>query len=83
LVFPIKPFIKTKLISPLGKLRAGLDLFKKPIEIEDDISVGDFFRQRLGSISIGFLNKSNPALSLPNGEINLVLIKGLISVGMI
>ena len=24
----IKPFIKTKLISPLGKLRAGLDLFK-------------------------------------------------------
>ena len=34
------------------------------------------------SISIGFLNKSNPALSLPNGEINLVLIKGLISVGM-
>lgn len=44
----IKPFIKTKLISPLGKLRAGLDLFKKPIEIEDDISVGDFFRQRLG-----------------------------------
>lgn len=44
----IKPFIKTKLISPLGKLRAGLDLFKKPIEIEDDISVGDFFRHRLG-----------------------------------
>ena len=43
----IKPFIKTKLISPLGKLRAGLDLFKKPIEIEDDISVGTF-RQRLG-----------------------------------
>ena len=24
----IKPFIKTKLISPLGKVRAGLDLFK-------------------------------------------------------
>ena len=23
-------------------------MFKKPIEIEDDISVGDFFRQRLG-----------------------------------
>ena len=44
----IKPFIKTRLISPIGKLRAGLDLFKKPIEIEDDISVGSFFRQRLG-----------------------------------
>ena len=24
----IKPFIKTRLISPIGKLRAGLDLFK-------------------------------------------------------
>ena len=24
----IKPFLKTKLISPLGKLRAGMDLFK-------------------------------------------------------
>ena len=45
----IKPFIKTRLISPIGKLRAGLDLFKKPIEIENDISVGSFFRQRLGN----------------------------------
>ena len=45
----IKPFLKTRLISPLGKLRASLDLFKSPIQIEDDISVGDFFRQRLGN----------------------------------
>ncbi|MEQ6029993.1 protoporphyrinogen oxidase [Staphylococcus saccharolyticus] len=44
----IKPFITTRLISPIGKLRAGLDLFKKPIEMNSDISVGDFFRQRLG-----------------------------------
>ena len=43
----IKPFIKTRLISPIGKLRAGL-ICLKPIEIEDDISVGSFFRQRLG-----------------------------------
>lgn len=44
----IKPFLKTKLISPTGKLKAGLDLFKKSIEMEHDISVGSFFRQRLG-----------------------------------
>ncbi|KRG10496.1 protoporphyrinogen oxidase [Staphylococcus sp. NAM3COL9] len=44
----IKPFLKTKLISPTGKLTAGLDLFKKSIEMEHDISVGSFFRQRLG-----------------------------------
>ncbi|NWK83652.1 protoporphyrinogen oxidase [Staphylococcus sp. GSSP0090] len=44
----LKPFIKTKLISPKGKLRAGLDLFKKPIQMENDISVGTFFRERLG-----------------------------------
>ncbi|MBO1199203.1 protoporphyrinogen oxidase [Staphylococcus simiae] len=45
----IKPFLTTKLISPLGKLRAGLDLIKKPLEMHDgDISVGQFFRERLG-----------------------------------
>lgn len=46
----IKPFVTTKLISPLGKLRAGLDLIKKPIQMQDgDISVGAFFRARLGN----------------------------------
>lgn len=45
----IKPFLKTKLISPLGKLRAGLDLVIPPIQIDDDISVGEFFRRRLGN----------------------------------
>ncbi len=35
----IKPFVTTKLISPLGKLRAGLDLIKKPIQMQD----GDIF----------------------------------------
>ncbi|MEP9852326.1 protoporphyrinogen oxidase [Staphylococcus aureus] len=44
----IKPFLNTKLISPLGKLKAGLDLFKKPINMKNDLSVGSFFRQRLG-----------------------------------
>lgn len=44
----VKPFLKTRLISFKGKLRAGLDLFKKPIKMTDDISVGDFFRERLG-----------------------------------
>ena len=45
----IKPFLKTRLISPLGKLRAGLDLVIPPIKIENDISVGEFFRKRLGN----------------------------------
>ncbi|MEY8604680.1 protoporphyrinogen oxidase [Staphylococcus nepalensis] len=44
----IKPFFKTKLISPLGKVRASFDLFKKPLQIDGDISVGSFFRARLG-----------------------------------
>ena len=38
----IKPFLKTRLISPIGKLRAGLDLVIPQIKIEDDISVGAF-----------------------------------------
>lgn len=46
----VKPFLKTKLISPLGKLRAALDLVKPPVQMEKgDISVGHFFRQRLGN----------------------------------
>lgn len=45
----IKPFLKTRLISPLGKIRAGLDLVIPPIKIENDISVGEFFRKRLGN----------------------------------
>jgi oxygen-dependent protoporphyrinogen oxidase len=44
----IKPFISTKLISLKGKLRAGLDLIKKPTKMNEDISVGTFFRDRLG-----------------------------------
>ncbi|MFH4876720.1 protoporphyrinogen oxidase [Staphylococcus cohnii] len=44
----IKPFLKTKLISPLGKLRAGIDLFKKTVDMNSDMSVGKFFRTRLG-----------------------------------
>ncbi|MBF7024595.1 protoporphyrinogen oxidase [Staphylococcus kloosii] len=44
----IKPFISTKLISLKGKLRAGLDLIKKPTKMHEDISVGTFFRDRLG-----------------------------------
>ncbi|REH92641.1 protoporphyrinogen oxidase [Staphylococcus felis] len=45
----IKPFISTKLITLKGKIRALKDLTMKPISItEDDISVGHFFRARLG-----------------------------------
>ncbi|SUM33833.1 protoporphyrinogen oxidase [Staphylococcus gallinarum] len=44
----LKPFLKTKLISPLGKLRAGKDLIKPSLNIDNDISVGQFFRERLG-----------------------------------
>ncbi|MDQ7114941.1 protoporphyrinogen oxidase [Staphylococcus simulans] len=44
----LKPFMTTQLISLKGKLRAAMDLTKKPIEMDGDISVGDFFRQRLG-----------------------------------
>ncbi|MBF7016754.1 protoporphyrinogen oxidase [Staphylococcus durrellii] len=44
----IKPFVSTKLISVKGKIRASLDLIKKPTKMSEDISVGAFFRDRLG-----------------------------------
>jgi oxygen-dependent protoporphyrinogen oxidase len=44
----IEPFMKTDLVSWAGKLTAGLDLLRKPDRLYKDVSVGRFFRQRLG-----------------------------------
>ena len=40
----IKPFLKTQLISPLAKARAGLDYFLPVKPMHTDISIGHFFR---------------------------------------
>jgi oxygen-dependent protoporphyrinogen oxidase len=42
------PMIKTSLISPIGKLRMGLDFFTPPTEDEHDESMGAFVSRRLG-----------------------------------
>ena len=44
------PFVKATLISWLGKLRAGLDYFKKPYQLDKngDVSIGHFFQYHLG-----------------------------------
>lgn len=42
------PFLTTDLVSAGGKLTAGLDLLKKPAPLYTDVSVGQFFRRRLG-----------------------------------
>ncbi|MCE4957676.1 protoporphyrinogen oxidase [Macrococcoides caseolyticum] len=57
----IKPFISTRLISPLGKLRAGLDYVIKPKPMTPDVSVGAFFRRRLGNETLE--NLIEPLLS--------------------
>ena len=44
------PFVKATLISWFGKLRAGLDYFKKPYQLDEngDVSIGHFFQYHLG-----------------------------------
>lgn len=44
------PFVKATLISWTGKLRAGLDYFKKPYPLDatGDVSIGHFFTYHLG-----------------------------------
>ena len=44
------PFVKATLISWSGKLRAGLDYFKKPYKLDEngDVSIGHFFQYHLG-----------------------------------
>lgn len=45
----VGPFIKTKLFSKRGKARAAMDLvLPRRAEADQDISVGHFFRRRLG-----------------------------------
>ncbi|WP_420768392.1 protoporphyrinogen oxidase [Parageobacillus thermoglucosidasius] len=44
----IGPFITTRLFSPLGKLRAAFDFILPPTKVEGDLSLGQFFRRRLG-----------------------------------
>ncbi|MCG3399668.1 protoporphyrinogen oxidase [Staphylococcus massiliensis] len=43
-----KPFYQSKLISRKGKMRAGRELFIRPLAMDKDMSVGTFFRKRLG-----------------------------------
>lgn len=43
------PFALSPLISPLGKLRMGMDLFIPPRSETGDESLGSFIRRRLGS----------------------------------
>lgn len=45
----LTPFALSTLISPLGKLRMGLDLVIPPRKDRSDESVADFVRRRLGS----------------------------------
>lgn len=51
LIIPTKilPFALSPLISLPGKIRMGLDLFIPPFKGQDDESVGDFIRRRLGT----------------------------------
>ena len=44
-----KPFALSPLISPLGKLRMGMDLFIPPRRDDGDETLADFIRRRLGS----------------------------------
>jgi len=45
----IKPFALSTLISPLGKLRMGMDLFIKPKMDDEDETLAQFIERRLGS----------------------------------
>lgn len=44
----VAPFMKTGLISPLGKLRAAMDLLLPRRGVDEDESLGGFIRRRLG-----------------------------------
>ena len=45
----IRPFALSRLISPLGKLRMGLDWFIKPKMDDEDETLAQFIKRRLGN----------------------------------
>ncbi len=51
MIVPTKftPFVTSGLISPLGKLRMGMDLFIPPRRDDSDETLADFVRRRLGN----------------------------------
>lgn len=50
LIVPTKmwPFVKSSLISPLGKLRMGMELFVRAKTDDEDETLSDFIERRLG-----------------------------------
>ncbi len=57
----IRPLLASRLLSPWGKLRMGLDLFIPPRRDSADESVGQFVRRRLGREA--FEHMAQPLLS--------------------
>ena len=57
----LRPLLRSRLLSPLGKLRMGLDLFIRPRRSSADESVGHFVRRRLGREA--FEQMAQPLLS--------------------
>ena len=49
------PFAMSSLLSWFGKLRAGLDIFKKPYPGNGDMSIDAFFRYHLGDELVNLL----------------------------
>jgi protoporphyrinogen/coproporphyrinogen III oxidase len=57
----LRPLLRSRLLSPLGKLRMGLDFFIRPRRDSADESVGHFVRRRLGTEA--FERMAQPLLS--------------------
>ncbi|HEX3722512.1 MAG TPA: protoporphyrinogen oxidase [Nitrolancea sp.] len=57
----LRPLLRSRLLSPLGKMRMGLDVFIPPRSEKCDESVGHFVRRRLGREA--FERMAQPLLS--------------------
>lgn len=71
----IQPFLTTRLFSPMGKLRAAGDFFlPRKTSKDEDISLGHFFRRRLGNEVVDHLIE--PLLSgIYAGNLNKLSLK--------
>lgn len=70
----IWPFLKTRLISPLGKLRAGLEPFMPVKRTDEDESIASFVSRRFGREILE--NLAGPLMGgIYGGDYNIVSMK--------
>jgi protoporphyrinogen/coproporphyrinogen III oxidase len=72
----VRPFVSTRLFSPLGKLRMAAEVLLPPRRAEDDESIGSFMGRRFGAEAVAYL--AEPLLAgIHAGDVDRLSVRAL------